>query len=92
MRAHPGPADPGDPPARPFGILRAAAQGHGVPVFTGIDDALHEPDTALRLFGKPRVQGQRRVGVTLARAADIDSARRIARDAAAAITVELSGP
>ncbi|HWI24831.1 MAG TPA: hypothetical protein VNS59_07895, partial [Lysobacter sp.] len=31
----------------------------------------------------------RRVGVTLARADDIDAARALARDAAAAITIEL---
>jgi phosphoribosylglycinamide formyltransferase 2 len=65
------------------------AEGHGVPVFSGVDTALQHPDTQLRLFGKPRVAGHRRVGVTLARGADIDSARRIARDAAAAITIDL---
>ena len=43
------------------------AQGHGVPVFSNVEAALREPDSALRLFGKPRVEGQRRVGVTLAR-------------------------
>jgi phosphoribosylglycinamide formyltransferase 2 len=65
------------------------AHGHGVPVFAGIDDALQVPDTALRLFGKPRVEGQRRVGVTLARAEDIEAARAIAREAAAAIGIEV---
>jgi phosphoribosylglycinamide formyltransferase 2 len=65
------------------------AHGHGVPVFGNVEGALQVPDTALRLFGKPRVQGHRRVGVTLARAADIDSARATAREAAAAITIEL---
>ena len=65
------------------------AEGHGVPVFGGVGDALRHPDTALRLFGKPRVAGHRRVGVTLARGADIDDARRIAREAAAALTIEL---
>ncbi|HBN54021.1 MAG TPA: phosphoribosylglycinamide formyltransferase 2, partial [Stenotrophomonas sp.] len=39
--------------------------------------------------GKPVVQGQRRVGVTLARAADVDQARAIAREAAEAIGIEL---
>ena len=33
------------------------------------------PTPQLRLFGKPRVEGHRRVGVTLARGADIDEAR-----------------
>jgi phosphoribosylglycinamide formyltransferase 2 len=65
------------------------AEGHGVPVFSGVDSALQHPDTQLRLFGKPRVAGHRRVGVTLARAEDVDAARRIAREAAAAITIEL---
>ncbi|MFC7301430.1 formate-dependent phosphoribosylglycinamide formyltransferase [Cognatiluteimonas weifangensis] len=65
------------------------AQGHGVPVFGNVAAALAAPDTALRLFGKPRVAGHRRVGVTLARGADIDDARRIAREAAAALTMEL---
>jgi len=65
------------------------AHGHGVPVFAGVGDALRHPDTALRLFGKPRVDGHRRVGVTLARGADTDDARRLAREAAAALTIEL---
>jgi phosphoribosylglycinamide formyltransferase 2 len=65
------------------------AHGHGVPVFGNVSAALVQPDTQLRLFGKPRVAGHRRVAVTLARSANIDDARRIARDAAAALAVEL---
>ena len=65
------------------------AHGHGVPVFGNVECALEEPDTALRLFGKPRVEGHRRVGVTLARGEDVDIARSKARAAAAAITIEL---
>jgi len=65
------------------------AQGNGVPFFRNVAEALVHPDSALRLFGKPMVQGQRRVGVTLARAADVEQARAIARDAAAAIGIEL---
>jgi phosphoribosylglycinamide formyltransferase 2 len=65
------------------------AEGHGIPVFDNVEGALRDPDTALRLFGKPRVDGHRRVGVTLARAGDIDAARALARAAAAAITIEL---
>ena len=63
------------------------AEGDGVPVFGNVQAALQHPDTALRLFGKPRVAGHRRVGVTLARGDDIDAARRIARESAAAITL-----
>ncbi|MEH6420279.1 formate-dependent phosphoribosylglycinamide formyltransferase [Pseudomonas sp. CGJS7] len=65
------------------------AQGHGVPVFSGVDAALGQTDTQLRLFGKPRVEGQRRVAVTLALAADVDQARAKARDAAAQLQIEL---
>lgn len=65
------------------------AQGHGVPVFGGVDAALVQPDTQLRLFGKPRVEGHRRVAVTLALADDVGQARQHARDAASALTIEL---
>src|SRR5690606_24965201 len=43
--------------------------------YAGIDDALSEPDTQLRLFGKPEVQGERRMGVCLARGESIEEAR-----------------
>ncbi len=65
------------------------AVGEGVPEFANVEQALQVPGTALRLFGKPSVHGQRRVGVTLARGEDVEQARRIARDAAAAIDVTL---
>ncbi|MBB4132340.1 formate-dependent phosphoribosylglycinamide formyltransferase [Xanthomonas sp. 3075] len=65
------------------------AHGNGVPVFDNVAAALRDPDTALRLFGKPRVDGHRRVGVTLARAESIDAAREKARVAAAALTIQL---
>lgn len=55
-------------------------------VFGALDDALREPNTQLRLFGKPAVQGRRRMGVALARAASIEQARTLARNSAAAIT------
>jgi phosphoribosylglycinamide formyltransferase 2 len=66
------------------------AHGHGVPVFSNIEAALQAPDSALRLFGKPRVEGQRRVGVTLARGETVDAARAVARDACQAVTIELA--
>lgn len=50
--------------------------------FTQVESALQEPDTALRLFGKPEVRGHRRMGVTLARADSVDRARDVARDMA----------
>ena len=53
--------------------------------FANVDGALAEPDTALRLFGKPEVRGERRLGVALARADSIDAARERAVRAAAAV-------
>ena len=53
--------------------------------FGGLEAALADPDTALRLFGKPEVRGKRRMGVTLALGADVDEARAKARKAAAAV-------
>ena len=65
------------------------AHGHGVPRFSNLEAALRQPYTALRLFGKPRVEGHRRVAVTLARADCIDAARIKAREAAAQLGVDL---
>ena len=65
------------------------AEGHGVPVFSNVDAALASSDTQLRLFGKPRVEGQRRVAVTLALGDDIEHAREKARNAAAALKADL---
>lgn len=62
------------------------AEGHSDNVCYEIfDTALTEPDTQLRLFGKPEVQGQRRMGVALALADDVEEARRKARCVANAV-------
>jgi phosphoribosylglycinamide formyltransferase 2 len=54
--------------------------GHSSNVsFGNVDQALREPDTALRLFGKPEVAGHRRMGVAMALGKDIDAARARAR-------------
>ena len=73
----------------PSASCAVLAHGRGVPVFANVDSALTEADTALRLFGKPWVDGHRRVAVTLARAETIESARDKARRAAAALTITL---
>ncbi len=57
--------------------------------FRGVDEALTQPDTALRLFGKPQVHGRRRMGVALARANTIDEARDSARSVVNRIQVSL---
>ena len=55
--------------------------------FENIEAALSEPDTQLRLFGKPEINGQRRLGVIAARADTVDEARAKANRASAAIRV-----
>lgn len=57
--------------------------------FSGLDKALATPDTQVRLFGKPEVAGERRVGVALALAESIDDARSKALAAASAVDVVL---
>jgi len=43
--------------------------------YSGLDRALAAVDTQLRLFGKPEVKGQRRLGVALSRGATVDEAK-----------------
>jgi phosphoribosylglycinamide formyltransferase 2 len=57
--------------------------------FGNIDKALAEPDTAIRLFGKPNVSGQRRMAVTLARADTINEAKAKAHRSAQALEISL---
>jgi len=66
------------------------AQGHGTQIsYHHLDLALSAEDTYLRLFGKPEVRGERRVGVILSRADSIEAARAKAQAAHAAIKVEV---
>lgn len=65
------------------------AKGHGVPYFANVDASLTQPDTALRLFGKPRVEGQRRVAVSLAIGDSIEHAREKARNSASQLSIQL---
>ena len=57
--------------------------------FTNLEAALAEPDTQLRLFGKPEVAGHRRMGVALARGASIDDALDKATRASRAVRASL---
>jgi phosphoribosylglycinamide formyltransferase 2 len=54
-----------------------------------LDQALAQPDTQLRLFGKPQVSGQRRMGVALARGESIEQAREKATASSSAVSIEL---
>ncbi|MES9887093.1 MAG: formate-dependent phosphoribosylglycinamide formyltransferase [Candidatus Sedimenticola sp. 6PFRAG1] len=55
--------------------------------YGNLAQALSEADTQIRLFGKPEVKGQRRMGVALAREGDITSARAKATRAASGVKV-----
>lgn len=57
--------------------------------FGNLDQALAEEDTQLRLFGKPQVSGQRRMGVGLARGDSIEQARDKANAVSSAVSVDL---
>ncbi|HVE63540.1 MAG TPA: formate-dependent phosphoribosylglycinamide formyltransferase [Mycobacteriales bacterium] len=64
-----------------------ATAGGGAPSYAGIAGALAVPTAQLRLFGKPDCTPGRRLGVALARGADVDDARVRATTAAAAVRV-----
>ena len=57
--------------------------------FGNLDMALAEPDTQLRLFGKPKVSGQRRMGVALARGNSIEEAREKANSVSSQVAIQL---
>lgn len=79
---------PGIELAGPSASCAVLGEGHGRTIrYRGVADALTEPDTMLRIFGKPEVQGQRRLAVTLARADTLEAARAKAAAAAACLTI-----
>lgn len=57
--------------------------------FTNLGEVLKDADTQLRLFGKPEVKGERRMGVCLARANSVDEARTKANAAIGAVKISL---
>jgi len=60
------------------------------PTFGNLGQALAEPDTQIRLFGKPAVKGRRRMGVALARGNFIEEARAKANASSSAISTTLA--
>lgn len=57
-------------------------------VFEGVAEALAEPGTDVRLFGKPESFVKRRMGVALATAEEVEAARAKARTAASRVKVK----
>ena len=67
-------------------VILAEGQSSAISFF-GLAEALQTPNTEVRLFGKPSIDGHRRLGVALAQAEDIAGARLQASAAAASVTV-----
>ncbi|MGG7103186.1 formate-dependent phosphoribosylglycinamide formyltransferase [Rhodococcus sp. 24CO] len=63
-----------------YGGVEAQAIG-----FDGVAEALAVPETDLRLFGKPESFTRRRMGVAVSAAADVETARSRAREAASKV-------
>lgn len=57
--------------------------------FSGLNQALSEVDTDVRLFGKPDIDGERRLGVVVAKADSIEAARAKAQRGSSAIKVSI---
>ena len=55
--------------------------------YSSLAEALAEPGTDVRLFGKPSARPYRRMGVALATASEVDDARRKARTAASLVQI-----
>lgn len=74
----------------PSASCALVVEGHSENVrFDNISTALAQPDTQLRLFGKPKVAGKRRMAVALARGPDVEVARATARKVTEEIVVIL---
>ena len=64
--------------------------GHSADIqYQGLAEALAEPDTELRIFGKPEVQGERRMGVALALSDSVEAATQKALNVISKLTVTL---
>lgn len=67
-------------------VIYGGLEARGV-AFDGVAEALAVEGADLRLFGKPESFARRRMGVALARAADVETARARAREAAGKVRV-----
>ncbi|NOS89583.1 MAG: formate-dependent phosphoribosylglycinamide formyltransferase [Methylococcaceae bacterium] len=68
-------------------VILGGIDAKGV-VYEGLAQALAEPDTEVRLFGKPEAFITRRMGVALAAADNVDAARQKAVKAASLVVVK----
>ncbi|HEU4929656.1 MAG TPA: formate-dependent phosphoribosylglycinamide formyltransferase [Candidatus Krumholzibacteria bacterium] len=68
-------------------VILADRDAPRVAGYDGIDAALSEPNTQVRIFGKPDTRKYRRMGVALARAESVDAARKLAKQTADRVTI-----
>ncbi len=74
----------------PSASVAMVVKGHSRQVsFGNLGEALAQPDTDIRLFGKPEVSGSRRMGVTLARRESVEDAVKVALDVKNKLQVSL---
>ncbi len=69
-------------------VITGEGQGHH-PTFSQVAEALRHKGSQVRLFGKPEINGKRRLGVCLATARSMTSARKKAAEMAATIQVHI---
>ncbi len=55
--------------------------------FSGIEDALAKPQTQIRLFGKPDINGRRRLGVVLTKRKSVETAIDEAKESAGKVSI-----
>lgn len=74
---------------RPAASVPLLGEGTGVPRFEGLETALAEEDSQVRLFGKPICEGKRRLAVCIAADDTLEAARAKAKRMADAVRIEL---
>jgi len=73
-------------------VILATAEGSD-PIYSGVENALKEPDTDIRIFGKPTTRPYRRMAVALAYGdsnADVNAVKEKAVRAAQQVCVQIS--
>lgn len=73
---------------RPAHSVALLGELHGVPIVSGVAEALAVPESQMRIFGKPECQGHRRLAVAIATGATAEQARDRARQMASCITIK----
>ena len=72
-------------------VIKVKGSGNNI-LFSNLDKALKHTDTQLRLFGKPSINGERRMGVVMARGDSVQEARDKAEKVVSDIGVDILVP